>query len=501
MSVNLVRNSAFNFVTQGFVLVLTFVCTPIVVSGLSTEKFGLLTLIWSFVGYFALLDLGISRASTKFVAESIKLNNHNSTKALVWTSITINIITGFVGMILILSTTSYLVNTVFHIAPNLQAMARNTFIVAACGIPFMLVFGTVRGFQMAYQRFDLVNTFQLIIALVQWGGSITLIWMGYGLLEVVYVTVGIRVLCSILSFIMMSRLRTDIFKKVILFDRVEFKKLVSFGGWVTISQIISPLFLYLDRAMIGMFSTLTAVSFYSVPQEAMARMLVIPMSLTTTLFPALSEHAVSQQSDGKSEELYLRSLKYFFILMLPVALIFIVNAEFLLKLWVGAEFAKQSSLVFQILTVGMFLNVLGQIPATALHAYGRPDLTAKFHAFELVLMIGLNVILIPRFGIVGAAITWTVRLVVDSVLLFLTAHKYVGKTFSMIQSHVNMKGVFVQTILIALACTGLLMVENIPVKIIVTCIVCLVFSAGTWFYGIDSYDKKFLLSIPSKILK
>jgi O-antigen/teichoic acid export membrane protein len=92
--------------------------------------------------------------------------------------------------------------------------------------------------------------------------------------------------------------------------------------------------------------------------------------------------------------------------------------DVILDLWVGPRYAEQSTVVFRILLIGLFVSSVAQIPAAALPAFGRPDLPAKFHLAELPVMLLLNLLLIPLVGITGVAITWTVRVVLDAALLF-----------------------------------------------------------------------------------
>ncbi len=49
-----------------------------------------------------------------------------------------------------------------------------------------------------------------------------------------------------------------------------------------------------------------------------------------------------------------------------------------LRLWLGPEFARNSTAVLQLLAVGVFFNTLGVLPWVLIQGAGRPDLTAKF---------------------------------------------------------------------------------------------------------------------------
>jgi O-antigen/teichoic acid export membrane protein len=63
------RNTALNIVGRVVPLLVALAAMPYVVRHLGPDRFGLLALAWMVVGYFALFDLGIGPATTKFVAE------------------------------------------------------------------------------------------------------------------------------------------------------------------------------------------------------------------------------------------------------------------------------------------------------------------------------------------------------------------------------------------------------------------------------------------------
>ena len=52
-------------------LLVAVIALPFIVRGLGTDRFGLLSLAWVILGYFTIFDLGLGRATTKYVAEAL----------------------------------------------------------------------------------------------------------------------------------------------------------------------------------------------------------------------------------------------------------------------------------------------------------------------------------------------------------------------------------------------------------------------------------------------
>lgn len=495
----LARNTVFNLATQGALAGIAVWSLPVIIAGLSKDGFGLLSLVWSFLAYFTLLDFGISRAATKFLSEEIARGDESGKRRLIWTSLAATALFGIVTAAVVALAAPLFVRDLFRIEPAMRAEAERAFLAGAAGVPFMLVLGTLKGFQMALQRFDLVNAFQGATGIIQWGGAVVLVWSGYGVGEIITLTVVSRAVLACAALAIMPVLVKGLMTEVRAWDRAVLRRLLTFGGWLTVSQIVSPLFTTLDRMFVGMFLSLSAVAYYTVPQEALTRLLIIPMSLTTTLFPALSEQSALSSGTSRAGPIYRRSLKYLVVALAPMVFLFLVFADDLLTLWLGAEFAGRCVTVFRILSCGFLFNALAQVPTTALHAFGRPDLTAKFHLAELPLTVILSVILIPWIGVEGAALAWSVRVAVDAGLLWYAASSRAGGSLSPSRGRFPPAKQAIPWVALAAAFGSVFFVSGTAARLLLTAACLTAYAGGAWKYGFDEADRSFFVKLPSRI--
>ena len=114
-------------------------------------------------------------------------------------------------------------------------------------------------------------------------------------------------------------------------------------------------------------------------------------------------------------------------MVFPISFALVALGREGLTLWMGAAFARESTAVLQWLAIAVLINCVGYVPFTALQAIGRSDLTAKVHMLELPIY-GLAIWwLTRRFGLVGVAAAWTLRVMIDTtLLLLLTARPFVS---------------------------------------------------------------------------
>jgi O-antigen/teichoic acid export membrane protein len=169
--------------------------------------------------------------------------------------------------------------------------------------------------------------------------------------------------------------------------------------------------------MLGSLTGLVAVTYYTAPYEGVTRLLIIPASLATALFPALSTpHGCVR--DGDARRLLAGSVRYLLLaLAVPIALLVAFPGE-ILQTWLGPAFAAESADVVRILSVGVLLNGLAHLPFVYLLGQGRPDVVARFHVLELFLYAVGAWWLVRSLGVTGAALAWTLRVTLDAGLLF-----------------------------------------------------------------------------------
>lgn len=498
LPITIARNSFLNFITNGLLIIVGLWAIPIVVSGITPEKFGLLALIWAFLGYFSLLDFGIGIASTKFVAELKGENDENSLTQVAWTALSVSLLLGIVTATLLVAGTPLLVEKVFDTNLTFLPEAEKAFIVAAIAIPFMLLYGTIKGFQVAYQKFGTVNLFTAFIGTGQWIGAVTLIWLGYGFLEIVILTAVVRGLAAIAMLFTIRSLFPKFLDARPRWNFQLLKRLLSFGGWITLSHVIAPAFQHLDRFLIGALISLSAVAYYTVPLDALTRLLIIPTSITMTLFPAISESARTPEKSREIVELSSRSVRYVFFLIFPLIMVLVAYSYDILNLWMGKNFAENSFVVFQIVAIGFLFNALAQIPVSLLMGIGRPDIVTKVQMVEIPIMIGLLVLLVPTYGIIGASIVWAIRVIIDACLLFGIADI---KTSNLVRSIIKGPRFAVYFSVVIIFSSVLLFLESASPKIWTTVGASVLYLLAVWFLGFDSIDRRFFLRLSERIFR
>ena len=114
----LAKNWVLNLLGWVAPLCVALAAIPYVVHGMGAERFGILSLASALLGYFGIFDLGLGRATTKFVAESLALGNLKRLPEIVWTSIWFQLAFGAVGTLITFSLIPLGVDHFLKISPG-----------------------------------------------------------------------------------------------------------------------------------------------------------------------------------------------------------------------------------------------------------------------------------------------------------------------------------------------------------------------------------------------
>jgi len=418
--VRLARNTAFNFAGQVLPLLGGVALIPYIVRGLGPDRFGVLGIIWVVFGYFTLMDLGLGRATTKFLAEWLVKEDAGRISEMIWSSIILQVGLGLAGGAIIAAATPVLVGRVLKTPPLLVAEVRTAFYILAATLPAVLAMNGMRAVLEGCQRFDITNLLRVPSSALAFVIPAVAIAAGLRLPGVV-LCMGISRLAFTLVHGFYCVRVLPCLKTLPTIRSSVVSLLLSFGGWVTASNAINPLLVSMDRFLIGSLLGMALVGYYTAPFEAVTKLWMIPASLMTTVYPAASALGVGRMKELQT--LYTRSIKYILCGLAPVSLILVLFARPIIGAWLGPAFVAKSAVPLQILAVGVSVNCLAHVPYCFLQSLGRPDAAAKLFVCELVPYALLAWWMIERHGISGAAAAWSIRVAVEVALLLWIARR------------------------------------------------------------------------------
>jgi O-antigen/teichoic acid export membrane protein len=412
------KNTIWNLFGSAAPMLIGLVAIPYIYKHLGVERIGVLTIIWALVGYFSIFDFGLGRAITQRIA-CLDMRETDKLKRIVATTgAFLTLLIGVAGALVGFAALELVGVGWVNSAPRFDSEIRDSFLMACFAVPATTATAGLRGILEGEQRFKAINLLKLLLGLSNFLGPMVSIALFGPRLDY---AVGSLIIAryAVLFFHYLSA-RHAMGGAADHISREESRRLFKFGGWMTLSNIIGPLMVVADRFLVASMLGAAVVAYYTIPAEFLIRLLVLPAAITTTLFPVFSRY-IADYNYASSLSLYFKSLKIIFLIMGTLTACIMVGARFGIELWLGSEFASQSYTVTSVLALGILFNSMAQIPHAYIQAAGDAKSTAMIHLLESALYVPTLVLLMQLYGIVGAAMAWTLRALFDLVLLHIRA--------------------------------------------------------------------------------
>lgn len=483
------KNTLYNLLGYGIPILVAIIIIPQLIDGLGVERFGILNLVWIVIGYFSFFDFGIGRTLTKIIAEKLGSNRFEEIPPIFWTSFIIMLLVSAVVTFCLILFIPSLVENVFIITKKLQEESLSTFYVLAISIPIITTTAGLRGVLEAYQKFGIINVIRVILGIFTFLGPLICLLFVNSLFWIVVVLIVVRIGIWISYLYQCLKINPDI-RNEIKFSSSLLSPILKLGGWITVANLVAPFMIFSDRLLIGALVSATAVTYYATPYEVVTKLLLIPGALVVVLFPVFS--ASHGSNPEFSKKLFVTGTKFIFMILYPAILLIVTFAHEGMYLWLGTKFADNSSLILQLLAIGVILNSLAAIPFNFFQGTGKPYIPALINLIELPFYFLVLWIVIKEWGIIGAASIWLIRIILDTIILFFIVQKK-AKIFS----DFNYKLLMMVIMLCALVVP--FFVTDILIKMIFVIVLLGSYMFITWNHFLELNEKTYMISFLKKV--
>lgn len=394
-------------------LLVALLAVPPLLALLGTERFGLLSLAWAVTAMSGLFDLGVGRATTRLVAGQLGRGETQAVRGTVAAAQRIALVAGLTGAGLLALATAFGLERAVRLVSVDPAELRLALWWLALTVPTQTLIATYRGVCEASQRFRGISLVRMALGVANFAAPWAVAQFSTQLPALVAALLATRLLaCAAYAWLAHSALPPGPGQPLAAGVR---RQLLHAGGWFTVSAVVSPLLVNADRFFIGALVSAAAVASYTVPFDVITQLLIGVTAVSTVAFPSIAGLLASDPAQAR--HVFRRWLARVAVGMallcgavawaLPVAL----------PAWVGDALPPASVSVGRWLCLGVWINAIGSMYFALLHAQGRFKATALLHLAELPLYVGVLWLLVTQFGIVGAAVAWTLRVAVDSAAL------------------------------------------------------------------------------------
>ena len=402
--------------------IFTYLYRIIIARNFSPEMYGLFSLALMISGFFlAFSSLGIHSGILRFISFYRGRKQINNIKQILKTSTIILAFSTTLAMLILFFSADFISINIFHNS-NLAIFLK----IFSFFFPFAIFSGLFLGIMRAYEKIgwysfigNILLTFTQLIFIV----IFILLGLKKGAIIFSY-NLGLLAML-IASFLFCKYKLPEVFGKPKI-EKKEKKKIIrelfSYSWPIIFLGLIMSIFSWMDSFAIGFFKTVADVGVYNAAVPIALLLGVIP-ALFLQLFLPLITKEYSRKNFKLIKELSKQIGKWIFVLNLPFFIIIFLYPGAIINIFFGSAYIYAANSL-RMLSVGFFFYSIFILSENFLLMVGK----SKIILFNLIIAstvnIILNIILVPRYGINGAAFSTMLSYIILSLLSFFMAKHY-----------------------------------------------------------------------------
>lgn len=429
----LIRGSMLRTVNIFMQLIVAFFMMPFIIHSLGDRMYGFWILVGTFLGYYGLLNLGLSSAVGRYVSRALGKNNVKEMNSIVNTSLVLFTIIGAIA--LCISFIAAIFCFYFIKSPEEVNLFRKVIIIMgvsmAIGFPIR-VFG---GILTSYLRYDLSTYTSMIRLTIANIFIYYFLKIGYGILALAVITF----FASLLEYMLILHFAKKTFPQLEIsysyYNKDRAKLLFGYSGKSFIIQLADILRFKVDSFVIAGFLNLSLVTYYSVGARLIEYFVQLIVSSVGIMSPVFSQYEGRDDFDSIRKK-FLDVTKISIIVSVFIGASIIYYGKVFIQRWMGPDF--DSSYYVALILCVPYITALMQTPSIGL-LYG----ISKHHYFAItntcegVLNLILSIILVKHYGIYGVALGTAISMIILKVfiqpvfvcrVINLSLYKYYFKT-------------------------------------------------------------------------
>jgi O-antigen/teichoic acid export membrane protein len=378
---------------------------------LTIAEYGLFYTVFIFIGsLMTFRDIGMNEATVKFIPEFIVKKRFDKIKYMLFFSTIFQLIISMLIAIVIFFLSNWLSLVFFKnsMASEILPMMLSFFVIITV---FYICKFSFQGFQktslLAISDFIYISTTTAAVMII-------FMIMGPSISNAAYGYVLGSIASSIICVVLMVRIFPYLIKGKMEVDLDFTKKFVIFSAAIIMFISSNYIMVSIDTLMIAFFKGPEAAGLYQVAAPIAQSVIYIAIAMWSMLFPFISEIWTRGQFNlvSKSREFLL---KISFLLTIPICLILLSFPEIVINILFGAKYAGATE-ALRILSMGFLFYNLGLISVAVMNGMGKPMINTKITIIAAIFNLFANIVLIPLYGIEGAAFATTVAYFIYFVL-------------------------------------------------------------------------------------
>ncbi len=410
----LLTNALANYAGQITSVAVGLLLTPVLIAALGNALYGVLTLIMAVQSFGGLLDFGVTPGVVRYVAAHHAREEWDEINRVVSSSLFLLALVGMLAFALTIIV-AWAGLPLLRLTRDQLGVARQALVIAGASLMVALPLGVLGTLLVGFRQYEKSNAVGIAATLVTAAGTLLVLRLHGGPTVLVAVNglslVTVHAVKAALVFRLMPRLRLG----YRLISRPTLRRIGSYSLWLFLLDAATKAFYNADAVLIAAFLPVGAVTAYYLGFKLANALSYLSGPFVAVLFPAAAE--LDAQGDTRRlQRLLIHSTRLTVLVTVPAVLWLLTFGGQALDVWVGPSHRDALPVLYVFLAV--FLVSTAQNPAsTIMRGIGRARTLALVVVIEYLANGLISVLLIPRIGVVGAALGTLIPVLVNALFI------------------------------------------------------------------------------------
>ena len=387
-----------DYVVQGLAMLLA---AAFLVRRLGLSQYGLWMLASAIIGGMESLSSGFGDATIKFVSKYRGRGDRAGVERIIRATLAINGTLGSLLAVFVILGSGFAITYIFKIEPQQHTLSIRMLQIAGVTLFVRSIENVFSNTLRAYEQYGRTVRISVTTRLLNVASAVLLAYLGYSVLAIMAASLIIAVLSLGLQ---VAAVRSVCGPVVLVpkIDRDSTREIMSFGVFSWVQALAGVFFYNADRLIVGAIMGTSALGIYAVCVQATQPIHGITSAALNFVFPHISARHEAGESHALRRSFRIATWTNIgFVLLLSAPLI--LFGRQILTLWMGPAFAQQGHTVLALLAVANACLGASVASHYILLALGQARFVASVNVLGGVLSLGCIALLMPHFGLPGAA--------------------------------------------------------------------------------------------------
>jgi O-antigen/teichoic acid export membrane protein len=409
----LVRGSALRVFTLVASVAVSFFLMPFLIHALGDRWYGMWALIGSITSYYALLDLGLTSAVNRFLTQAVARDDETDANSVIVTALAI--FGGIGGGVLLVSIAVAFSAGWFLEAPAERVVFRQAVIILGADVALAFPFAVFNGLLVAHYRFDIVAAAQLLALAARTALIVYFIGRGHSIVALAIITLAVNLASRLALAVAARRLLPSLQFSRDHLRAVQARALFGYGKYTFVAVAADRIRFQVDTVVVASFLGVGMVTHYAIA----ARVAQLFMELMIRALGVIGPVFMRVDATGDHERMrrtFLLATRVSTLAAVTVAGGVAILGESLIELWIGESYLD-AYWPLVILVIALTFDLMQMPSVSFLYASARHNLYAYLNAGEALANLGLSILLVQHYGMIGVSLGTAIPLLVTRLIL------------------------------------------------------------------------------------